>query len=103
MIQTNGTAARSRAARHGTEPPRGAHANDATSIAANNHTTPNLHRLMRAAAAGIMDSGAHHFRQLRVAMLARGAHEPGEQRMAVARCRGEFRVELGGHEPRVSR
>src|SRR5579859_17235 len=33
--------------------------------------------------------------------LARSAHEAVEQRMAVARRRGEFRVELAGDEPGV--
>src|SRR5271169_735851 len=35
------------------------------------------------------------------AILACGAHEAGEQRVSIARRRGEFRVELTGDEPRM--
>src|SRR4051812_18205572 len=48
-------------------------------------------------------SGALRLGQLRVAMLARGAHEAREQRMTVTRRRGEFRMELRRHEPRMTR
>ena len=48
-------------------------------------------------------SGACDFRQLRGAMLPGGLHEAREQRVPVARRRGELRVELGRHEPRMSR
>src|SRR5581483_11631371 len=34
-------------------------------------------------------------------VFARGAYETHEQRMAVARRRGEFRMELASHEPRM--
>src|SRR5271168_721018 len=37
----------------------------------------------------------------RSAILACGAHEAGEQRVPIARRRGEFRVELTGDEPRM--
>src|SRR5687767_3152706 len=48
-------------------------------------------------------SGARDFRQLRVAVLPRGLHEPREQRMPVARRRRELRMELRRDEPRVAR
>jgi hypothetical protein len=37
------------------------------------------------------------------AVFARGADEAGEQRMAVARRRGELRMELARHEPGMIR
>src|SRR5690349_125154 len=82
-------------------PSSGDHDSAATRTAAKNHTAPSDQRLMRGADARIAGSGARDFRQLRVAVLARGAHEPGEQRVAVTRRRGELRVELRRHEPRV--
>src|ERR1700722_321590 len=42
-------------------------------------------------------------RQLRGAIGTRGAHESREQRMTVARRRGELGVELRGHEPGMAR
>src|SRR5882672_12121528 len=39
----------------------------------------------------------------RSTVFPRRSNEAGEQRMAVARSRGEFRMELAGHEPRMIR
>src|SRR5437764_462502 len=48
-----------------------------------------------------LPSGTRSLRQLGRPLHARRADEPGEQRMPVARRRGELRVELRGDEPRV--